>query len=242
LIKRVILTSSAVTLIPIQWVSSSDTETVFTGSLYLHPIFLQTLILYPERDINSNPTRPFHSAMEAYWASKALTRIASKNFMTDNMPSFELINLLPSVVIGPDPLSMSVETLMSGTRALALGQVLGNKQDPLVGVQVHVADVARAHIDALAPSVPGNAEYILTSDTPAGIEWDSVKEVVETHFPGELAAGRLSLQYPMPTRPFTIDASATEKAFGWKFRNYAETMQGLIGQYLELSGKPPVST
>lgn len=194
-----------------------------------------------EQYINSNPKRPFNSAMEAYWASKALTRMTSKQFMIEEKPTFDLINLLPSVVIGRDALAQSVAELASGTRALALGQVLGKTLDPLVGQHVDVEDVAKAHVDALKESIPGNSDYILTSGTPSGIEWDSVKEVVSTRFPEDLATGRLSLAGSIPTRPFKIDASTTEKAFGWKFRSYEKTMQALIGQYLELLAKSEAS-
>jgi hypothetical protein len=80
------------------------------------------------------------------------------------------VKLLPTVVIGRDELVID-RTSLSGTRALAMSIVLGNKTDsPLVGHQVHVDDVARAHVDALKESVLGNRDHILTSDACEGIE------------------------------------------------------------------------
>jgi len=55
----------------------------------------------------------------------------------------------------------------------------------MVGVPVHVASVAKAHVHALKPSVPGNAEYILSSDCPEGIKWDQALTIAEKYFPEE---------------------------------------------------------
>jgi nucleoside-diphosphate-sugar epimerase len=187
----------------------------------------------PERDINSSPTTPYHSPMEAYWASKALSRIATHKFLADRNPHFEITNLLPTVVIGPDGLATKTSELLTGTRALALAPVLGQKIDsPLVGVQVHVDDVARAHVDALDTRVPGNADYILTSNGLDGIEWDDAKGM----FKGKVGEGKLklSLDGSLPTTKWKIDGSKTEEAFGWKCRPFEETMGDLVGQYLGL--------
>ncbi|KAG0650642.1 Cercosporin toxin biosynthesis cluster 6 [Hyphodiscus hymeniophilus] len=118
--------------------------------------------------------------MEAYWASKAFSRITAHNFLSEREPHFEIINLLPTVVIGPDELATSTASLLTGTRALAMAPILGHQIEfPLVGVQVHVDDVARSHIDALKTSVPEDADYIMSSDGIEGIEWDSVKDMVK---------------------------------------------------------------
>jgi len=184
-----------------------------------------------ERDINSHPTKPFHSSMEAYWASKALSRLAAHKFRTEKNPHFEIINLLPSVVIGPDELAMKSSELLIGTRALAMAPLLGVKSEiPLVGQQVHVDDVARAHVDALDTRVPGNADYILSSDGADGIEWDDANGM----FKGEGGKGKLKLDGSLPTTKWRIDSSTTERAFGWKCQSFKETMSDLVGQYLGL--------
>ncbi|RDW73569.1 hypothetical protein BP6252_07476 [Coleophoma cylindrospora] len=215
-IRRVVMTSSAVTLIPYEWLSNPDSEAVFT-----------------ELDINSNPIRPFHNSMQAYWASKALSRMASNSFIAERKPQFELINLLPTVVIGPDELATDAASLLSGTRALVMGPVLGQKSDiALLGIQVHVDDVARAHVDALNPSVPGNSEYVLSSDGPDGIQWNDAVEIIASAFPGAMAT--LPLDGSLDTIKVKIDVSTTEKAFRWKFQSFRRAMKDLVGQYLEL--------
>jgi len=175
--------------------------------------------------------------MEAYWASKAISRMATKTFITEHAPDFDIVNLLPTVVIGRDELATDTTSLLKSTRALVMGIILGQKQEtPLVGVQVHVDDVARAHVDALKPSVPGNTDYILTSDTLDGIEWDSANEIVARLFPEAAAKGVLPLGGSMPTKTWRIDAATTEKAFGWKCQSFEKTVQSLVGQYVELTG------
>jgi nucleoside-diphosphate-sugar epimerase len=170
--------------------------------------------------------------MEAYSASKALSRIATHKFLTEKTPHFEIINLLPSVVIGPDELATKRSDLLTGTRALALAPILGQKiESPLVGQQVHVDDVARGLVDALDSRVLGNEDYILSSD---GFEWDDARGM----FKGEGGKGELKLKLKLdgslPTMKWKIDVSTTEKAFGWKCRSFEETMRDLVGQYLGL--------
>jgi nucleoside-diphosphate-sugar epimerase len=173
--------------------------------------------------------------MEAYWASKALSRITTHTFLADKNPHFEIINLLPSVVIGPDELATKTSELLTGTRALAMAPLLGQKiESPLVGQQVHVDDVARAHVDALKPRVPGNADYILTSDSPDGFEWDEAKGIKFPKSGVSAPEGKLKLDGSMPTMKWKIDVSTTEKAFGWKCKSFEETMRDLVGQYLRL--------
>ncbi|OBT94537.1 hypothetical protein VE01_07271 [Pseudogymnoascus verrucosus] len=220
-LRRIVVTSSAVSLIPMEWLGTSDTETVFT-----------------ERDINSNPTRPFHSAMEAYWASKAFARLSTNKFIEERKPHFDIVGLLPSVVLGPEDLATGNSTLLVGTRAMLVPVLQGAKLDmPLVGTPVHVDDVARAHVDAIKPSVPGNADYVLSSDGEEGIEWDSMTDIARKYFPDEVESGLLKLGGSMPTRKWRLNVSTTEKAFGWKCVPFEKTMRDLIGQYVEFLKK-----
>jgi hypothetical protein len=175
--------------------------------------------------------------MEAYWASKALSRVAVRDFIAEKTPHFDVVSLLPSVVIGADERATSTEILLEGTRTMVMGPVLGAISPfPMVGVPVDMVDVARAHVEALKPSVPGNAEYLLSSDTPEGVEWDLSLGLARKNFPGDCGKGKaLPLGGSFPTTKWLLDVSMTEKAFGWKFTPYEETMTGLLQQYVELS-------
>lgn len=212
-------------------------------SLFYH-LPLTSLTPSSAADINANPKGPYSSAMEAYWASKGLSRQATRDFITDRSPHFDFVNLLPSVVIGADTRlsparGSTISELLQGTRAAVMAPALTaeyNSPFPYVGVPVHVADVARAHIDAVDSSrIPGNTEYILSSDTPEGVVWDpEVTRIAKQYFAQAVEDKRLKLEGSLGHVGFRLDGMATEAAFGWKFTSFKETMKGLIGQYLEL--------
>jgi nucleoside-diphosphate-sugar epimerase len=173
--------------------------------------------------INSNPITPYKSSMEAYCASKTLCRIAIHDFVAFHKPAVEFVNLLPTVLIGPDELATSSEELM-GTRDLALGLLLEAKIPEMVGATVHVADVARAHIDALSRTIPGNRSYILSSDAPEGF--------CGKMFPAAVESQILGLKGSMATKKVRLDVRETEKALQWKFLSFNETVKQLVEQYL----------
>lgn len=182
--------------------------------------------------------------MEAYWASKGLSRQATRDFFTERSPHFDFVNLLPSVVIGADTRlsparGSTISELLQGTRAAVMAPALTaqyNSPFPYVGVPVHVADVARAHIDAVDRNrISGNSEFILSSDTPDGVVWDpEVTRIAKQYFAEAVEDERLKLEGTLGHVGFKLDGMTTEEAFGWKFTSFEETMKGLIGQYLEL--------
>jgi nucleoside-diphosphate-sugar epimerase len=171
--------------------------------------------------------------MEAYFASKTLSRIATRKFMEEEKPGFEFVNLLPSVVFGPDELATSAAELVTSGNYLALGPLLDANTPLMVGATVHVDDAARAHIDALKPSVQGNKEYILSSDAPDGIDWEDAQNYVKKSFPEAVEKGTLKLGASMNARIWRLDTGETEKDFGWEFVSFKETLKELVGQYLK---------
>jgi nucleoside-diphosphate-sugar epimerase len=198
-------------------------------------------------DTNTSVNGPFSSAMEAYWSSKALAREEMKKFFRDMRPTFDFVNLLPSVVIGPDDRlnadpTATGDSVLQGTRAAVLAPALSsslNSPFPYVGTPVHVADVARAHVDAIDGGVvPGNSEYILSSNTPDGVIWDrDVKDICNKFFPEEVESGVLPLEGSLTAIKWRLDAQSTEDTFGWQFTSFEETLKGLVSQYLRLEGK-----
>ncbi|KAJ4295539.1 hypothetical protein N0V90_007552 [Kalmusia sp. IMI 367209] len=110
-VKRVIITSSMVTLIPFSWLANPDDKT------------------YTAADINPNPTRTVSSAMEAYWTSKALARTAAHDFVTTNKPHFDIVQILPGVIFGADDRATSVADLSNNTPLwdLKLSPILGHQ-------------------------------------------------------------------------------------------------------------------
>jgi nucleoside-diphosphate-sugar epimerase len=218
-IRRIIITSSMVTLIPFSWLANPDERT------------------YTARDVNSHPNRAVSHAMEGYWTSKALARSAVSDFIATHKPRFETVQLLPGVVIGPDIRATSIADLRNKTPlwSLKMAPILGVRLiDPMVSVPVHVADVARAHVDAIAPSVPGNADYTLNSQSAGGIEWDDMNELAQRHFPDRVGTKEMPLGGTLPSMKWRVDSRDTEKAFGWTFRTFEESTRDMVAQYLQL--------
>lgn len=217
-VKRVVITSSAVTLVSFAWMFGPAPPT-------------PDLTLFTAADINSKPTK-VSSAMEAYFASKTLSRIATKEFMEKEKPSFEFVNLLPTMVFGPDELATNGQELMTNSRGMVLGALMDVKMPEMIGATVHVDDVARAHIDGLKSSVPGNRDYILSSDVPEGICWEDAEKAVKRYFPEAVEKGILKLEGSMALRPWRLDTRETEGAFGWKPISFEDTVKELVEQYL----------
>ncbi|RFU77339.1 nad-dependent epimerase dehydratase [Trichoderma arundinaceum] len=224
-VRRIVITSSAVTLVPFEWNFNPDSERLYSAS-----------------DLNSNPKKPYGSAIEAYWASKAFSRIATRDFVEQKRPHFDFVHLLPSVVFGPDeriPPTGSVDELLKDGRAAVLAPALDgstNLSYPFVGVPVHVADVARAHVDAVdASRIPGNMEYVLSSDTPDGVVWDrDTAAVAHKYFPEEVRNETLPLKGSLASIKLRLDVERTERDFGWRFTSFEETMRDILTQYLNL--------
>jgi len=153
--------------------------------------------------------------------------------MEEEKPEFEFVNLLPTVVFGPDELATNAAELVTSGNSLVLSPLLDVNIPQMVGATVHVDDTARAHIDALKPSVQGNKDYILTSDAPDGFDWKDAQNYVRKFFPEAVKNGTLKLGGSLTARIWRLDTRETEKEFGWKFVSFHETLKELVGQYLK---------
>lgn len=242
---RLKLTSlSGVTLNPFDWNIKPDSERIYTGKNYFPGLTRKHILIHAtEDDLNDKVNGPFSNAMEAYWASKALARMATISFIGQGNAPFDIVNLLPSVVIGPDHRLVYDETatrenLLEETRGAVLAPALTislNSPFDYVGVPVHVADVARAHVDAVNKAlVPENSKYILCSDTPEGVVWDrDIQRIAHQNFPGEVENKTLPLEGSLGTVKWRLEALRSERIFG-QFTSFEETMKELIEQYLQL--------
>lgn len=174
--------------------------------------------------------------MDAYGVSKAAALAATERFIEEEKPSFEVINILPSMVTGKNELNRTPEDVGKGSNGTTLGVLLNNKSEfPTLGVSVHVNDVARAHIDALNPAFQGNRNYLCSSGGVDGTTWDDAKDIVRRHLLKAVADGVFPLEGSQPSRPIRLDSSETEEAFGWKFASFEEQVKSVAEHYLELS-------
>ncbi|KZL78347.1 nad dependent epimerase dehydratase [Colletotrichum incanum] len=219
-VKRIVITSSIATLLSWEYILSDDVVKVFTARDTYDP---------------PGPETQFQSPLQAYGAAKALALQATERFIKDENPSFDVVNILPSMVIGRNELNTKKEEVAGGTNKNVMGPLLGERLPmPVLGVSVHVDDVAKAHIDALSPAIPGNRNFICSSGGLYGTRWESVKAIVKRRFSKAVFDGFLPLDGAISTRPIRLDASDTEQIFGWKFSELEEQVKSVVEHYLEL--------
>ncbi|KAH6637868.1 hypothetical protein C7974DRAFT_462263 [Boeremia exigua] len=178
---------------------------------------------------------PFTSPIAAYAASKTHALAASEAFVAREQPHFDIVSILPSMVIGRNELSTAARDLETGTNGIVIGPLIGAKSEmPTLGASVHLHDVARAHVDALNPAMSGNRRLLCSSGGLEGTVWDAAKEVVRRRYAKEVADGVFSLAGTAPSRPMRFDVSETEKLLGWEFIGFEEQVVSVVDQYVEL--------
>ncbi|KAH6724415.1 hypothetical protein BKA61DRAFT_665110 [Leptodontidium sp. MPI-SDFR-AT-0119] len=221
-VKRIVITSSIATILTWEYIISDDYTKEFTAKDIQTP---------------ADASSRFDMPMQAYAASKGLARAATYKFLEEEKPQFDIINIMPSMVIGKNELNTKKEDLEIGTNGIAIGPLTGIKQQmPNLGVSVHVNDVAKAHLDALNPAIPGNQDLLCSSGGLEGTCWDDAKDIARKFYSKQVTDGLFNLTGTSPSRPIRLDASETEKIFGWKFASFESQVRSVADHYIELAG------
>lgn len=113
--------------------------------------------------------------------SKILAERAAWDFMTSHPEAtFDIVATLPAFVFGPNLLQTSVKET-AGTNGFLWKILTTGLPFPLHYSNVHVEDVARAHILALDNGkVPGGGRYLLVASNDP---WSSALEYVKGKWP-----------------------------------------------------------
>jgi nucleoside-diphosphate-sugar epimerase len=197
---------------------------------------------YSEKDIYEAPPPPYTHLWEAYWAAKAKTISETRAWIADVKPQFNVVNLLPTFVLGRNLRAIAPAEIFEGnTNGLLFGPLLGNvAPDPAAGTTVDVQDVARVCLESLTEKVKGHQDFLLSSDTPAGITWDDAIEIVKREFPEAVEKGIFPLGGSQPLIPgVKLDVSNAEQVFG-KFKPFEEQVKTAVGQFVGLATKGSV--
>jgi nucleoside-diphosphate-sugar epimerase len=217
-VKRVVITSSLVALVPLDQLTGAETRPVDQPVL-------------PTDRIEFIPG-PYENEFEAYAASKVAALHEAEMWMAQQPnPGFDMIHLHPSYVEGRNELASSPREALKGTNGLLLGLVLGKHfEGSIANATVHNDDVARIHVEALKPWVPGNQSYILSQKT----RWNDALEIVKREFPEAVQKRTLPNCGSHQSHNIEIDASWTEDVFGFKHQGFEEQIKSVVGHYLEL--------
>jgi len=94
--------------------------------------------------------------------------------------TFDIVTTLPAFVFGPNLLQASVKET-AGTNGILWKILTSGLPFPLSNANVHVEDVARAHVLALDQGkVPGGSRYLLVASNDP---WSSALEYVKGKWP-----------------------------------------------------------
>jgi nucleoside-diphosphate-sugar epimerase len=134
---------------------------------------------------------PYEDESQAYAASKVKALNDSEQWMRDNSPSFDLVNIHPPFVLGRDDLVLNHEDAMRGTNGVVLRPALGSSNPlPLPGCSAHNEDIARLHVEALQAEIPAGSYQIATNGIE-GIRWEEVNDIVHRAFSEAVCSGLL---------------------------------------------------
>jgi nucleoside-diphosphate-sugar epimerase len=222
-IKRIVITSSEVAIIPWEDFIAKEVDTVFDDT-YEIPF----------------PVGPYTHPFEAYAASKVRALVATKEFVKEKKPEWDVINIMPSFVIGDNEIITDPKLISDGTVSAAFAQVLGGDSGwgNVPSTSIHVADIARLHVEALNPKIEGNQSFLAVSEGERGTRWEEAIEIVNRNFPEAVKKGILPNNGKAATKRTKLDSSRTEKVFGFKFQSYEEQVKSVVKQYLTLLGEP----
>ena len=158
---------------------------------------------FPEATVDT----PFSGAFGAYPVSKIVAERAAWDFMNSHPEAtFDIITTLPGFVAGPNLLQTSVKET-SGSNDFLWKILTTGLPFPVAHGNVHVEDVARAHVLALDHGkVPGGNRYLLVaSDEP----WSFALEYVKGKWPERKWAEKETVGTPVKW-----DSSKTVKELG----------------------------
>ncbi|KAG5986222.1 hypothetical protein E4U43_005614, partial [Claviceps pusilla] len=179
---------------------------------------------------------PFQDAFAAYDASKALSFAATKEFIRKNKPLFDVIHILPSIVLGRDDTVRQVSSFIKGTNGVLIAPLLGQARDfQIIGSTVHVSDVAEMHVLALDPKIRGNQDFLAAAEDT--IDWADSFDIVKRRYPEECEKGIFKVDERSllpPTKPTRVDSSKARSVLGIKFKTFEEQVVSVFDHFFEL--------
>jgi len=212
-VKRVVITFSAVAVIPL--------EALMMGDDKIH-VAEDRVELY---------TGPINHPWVAYTVSKVKALQAAEVFIQTESPAFDIIHIHPAFTIGRNELALNAKAVLKGSNDTPLGHILGAKLDtPRPCGSVHLYDVAKLHILALNPKVKGGQSFLAATVNV----WNDSLDIVKKHFPQAVKDGKLPANGDQPTLNLKFDVSRTEEVLSFKLQDYEAQVVDVTEQYLEL--------
>ncbi|EMD96758.1 hypothetical protein COCC4DRAFT_142011 [Bipolaris maydis ATCC 48331] len=218
-IKKVLVMSSSVALLPVSVLARPDLE---------YEVKDNTGEVIPV-DFDAEFAPGLMGQVVKYSASKIVAHQATRDFVKEKKPNYTLITLHPTYVMGHDLTQETAEGL-GGINSL-LWASLGSEK-PLLGTSwIHVQDVADAHVKALEANVEHGKEFLLSGPSFA---WEDAIQYIWNKYPD------LGVKLVPPFEgKWTVDVTGAETILGLKWRPKELILDEVIGQQLALGNKLP---
>ena len=195
-------------------------------------MFLETGKVFNEQSRTPTVNGPFGGIFPAYGASKVAALNATEEYVRAHKPHFDINHIGPAFVIGKKELATTRADLLDGTNG-AVGHVLGTAGGPTPSTSVFVDDIAKMHVLALDPKVPGG-QFFLGVSEDSNTKWEDAFGVVKRNFPEAVADGTFPLGGSNPTKRLIFDNEYTKTTLGIEFAGFEEQVKSVAGQYLDL--------
>ncbi|KAF7547848.1 hypothetical protein G7046_g8875 [Stylonectria norvegica] len=209
-IKKIIVDSSALALLPIDALGRNDIQ-VRGDVKELAAVKIDT---------------PFPDGMAGtgmrYAGSKILAHQATKDWIKKNQPHFILNTLHATFVLGKDLNQKNAEGL-TGINNLFWLSLFSEK--PLIpGAWVHVEDVADAHIEAIETDTGRGQGFVLSQPST---NWDEAVKIINQKY------ADLGCKIVTPLRAdWTAEVSETEKVLKLNWKSMENILSDVIDQQL----------
>ena len=213
--KRIVITASIVSII--EWPE----------------MFMETGNVFNEQSRTGSVGGPFGGLFAAYGAGKVAALNATEEYIRTQNPHFDINHIGPAFVIGKHELASNRAEVLAGTNAAALGHVVGSGGGPTPSTSVFVDDVARMHVLALDPKIPGGQFFLGVSES-SNTRWEDSFDIVKKQFPEAVENGTFPLNGKNPTKRLIFDNEYTKKTLGIAFASFEEQIKSVAENYLEL--------
>ena len=213
--KRIVITASIVSII--EWPE----------------MYMETGNVFTEHSRTDTVRGPFGSLFAAYGAGKVAALNATEQHLQTQTPHFDINHIAPAFVVGKHELASNRAEIVAGTNRAALRHVLGSDIGPTPSTSVFVDDVARMHVLALDPKIPGGRLFLGVSED-SNTRWEDAFGVVKERFPAAVENGTFPLTGKNPTKRLIFDNEYTKRTLGIEFASFEEQVTSVAEQYLEL--------
>jgi nucleoside-diphosphate-sugar epimerase len=179
---------------------------------------------FPEATLDT----PYSGPYEAYSLSKILAERAAWDFLKSHPEAtFDIVTMLPTFVFGPNLLQTSARET-AGINGTLWKILTGGIPFPFPNGNVHVEDVARAHILALNQSkIPAGNRYLLAASDES---WSSALEYVKGRWPERKWAEKETVGVPIK---FDSSKAVTELGLGG-FLSFKRQIDDVVEQLIAL--------